>query len=370
MTETPHDPEPASGPMDSTNDPASVRRQRWIAAGLAVLLVALVAITALVFNRPQPASAPAPTETATPTQTPTETPTPTPTPEPTPTEEPEPPRSAMNILLIGSDIRGIASTAENERAATGKRPDHRADALMVIHVPADRHAIYGFSMMRDLWVNIPGYGGAKINSSLDIGGVPLVTQTVSTLLNSPIHHTVMADFAGFKGLTDVLGGVEVDVRIPFTATSDERHYFPAGVQTLNGQMALEFVRERYAFSDGDYQRVRNQQNFLRSVLFKVNNTASSSDPAAARRLVAMLSPFVTVDQSWDAASLAWLAFSLRTVPPQNVFFFTLPTAGTGFSADGQSIVVQNPAATAEVGAALAAGRLGDYIGAHGFAGGN
>ncbi|MGX9900037.1 LCP family protein [Arthrobacter sp. SA17] len=276
----------------------------------------------------------------------------------------------MNILLIGSDIRGNAREAEDTRSATGQRPNHRADALMVIHVPADRHGIYGFSLMRDLWVNIPGYGGAKINSSLEIGGVGLVTETVSTLLNSPIHHTVMVDFEGFKRLTDTLGGIEVDVKVPFTSTHDGRHTFPPGVQILNGVMALEFVRERYAFSDGDYQRVRNQQTFIRSVLAQVNKTAAASDPGAAGRLVLAVLPSVIVDQSWDATSLAWLAYSLSKVPPENVILFTLPTAGTGFSSDGQSIVLQDPAATAAAGAALAEGRIGEYILANGLAAGN
>lgn len=365
MTETPHDPQAANG--------GDVRRpQLFLAMALSFVLILGVISAALFFNRPPPTAGPgpSPTETSTSTETPTPTPTPPPPPPPPPPPETEPPRTAMNILLIGSDIRGDARSAEAQRYATGQRPDHRADVIMLVHVPADRHGVYGVSMLRDLWVNIPGHGGAKINSSLEIGGVPLVAETVQTLLGTPIDHTVMVDFEGFRALVYQLGGIEVDVKVPFTSTSDSRHYFPPGPQHIFGNEALEFVRERYAFSDGDYQRVRNQQTFLRAVLARVQRANWIVDPPAARNLVNSVAPFVNVNPAFDAPTLAWLAFSLRATPLQNVVFFTLPTAGTGFSADGQSIVLQNPAATAAVGAAFAEGRIAEYVNANGLTGGN
>jgi hypothetical protein len=68
-------------------------------------------------------------------------------------------------------------------------------------------------------------------------------------------------------------------------------------------------------------------------------------------------------------TLEQLAFSLRSTPPGSGQFFTLPTAGTGFSRDGQSIILQNPAATAAVAAALASGTLAEYIAANELQGG-
>lgn len=241
---------------------------------------------------------------------------------------------------------------------------------MLVHVPADRQHIYGISLMRDLWVDIPGYGGSKINASLEIGGVPLVHHTVSTLLNSPIDRTIMVDFDGIKHIAEILGGVEVNVPIPFTSTHDARDHFPAGINKLYGSQLLQFLRERYAFSDGDYQRVRNQQTFLRSLLAQALNYSWLAEPGKARDMVVAVAPHVTLDPSADLAELGRLAYSLRGTRPENTIFFTLPTAGTGFSADGQSIVLQNPAATAAVGAALSEGRIGEYILANGLSAGN
>ena len=55
---------------------------------------------------------------------------------------------------------------------------------------------------------------------------------------------------------------------PFRPRTTTR-YFPPGVNRLNGAQALAFVRERHAFADGDYQRVRNQQTFLKAVMAKM-----------------------------------------------------------------------------------------------------
>ena len=82
--------------------------------------------------------------------------------------------------------------------------------------------------MRDLWVDIPGYGAAKINAGLELGGVPLMTQTVEALLGQHIDHTVMLDFQGFAAMTDALGGVDVDIKQPFTGTVDDFVHFPRG----------------------------------------------------------------------------------------------------------------------------------------------
>ena len=115
----------------------------------------------------------------------------------------------------------------------------------------------------------PATARAKVNAALELGGVPLMTQTVEALLGQHINHTVMLDFQGFAAMTDALGGVDVNIKQPFTGTVDDKVHFPAGVNRLNGLQALAFVRERHAFADGDYQRVRNQQTFLKAVMAKM-----------------------------------------------------------------------------------------------------
>ena len=361
MTQVPPAPQ---GPEEQPLPAAAgwTRRRKLATAAAAAVAVLAVVITAVVLALPKPESA-APPPAASPAA-PTPTPPPTPTPTPTPTPEPAP--TDLNILLVGSDSR-VSARAE---AAAGKSSDQRGDALIFIHLPADRQSIYGISIMRDLWVDIPGFGPGKVNSALELGGIPLMTTTVGTLLGQPIQHTVMLDFEGFAGLTDAVNGIDVDVKVPFTSTLESGHYFAPGVNKLNGAQALDFVRERKAFSDGDYQRVRNQQTFLKAVLAKAVGSGVLVDRATAHAFVTGVLPHVSVTPGLTQETLERLAFSLRSVPAGNGVFFTLPTAGIGTSADGQSIVLQDRAATAEVAAALASGGLGNYVGSHHLQNGN
>lgn len=278
---------------------------------------------------------------------------------------PEKTPGAMNILVMGSDSRG----ATGEDAEEGLATNQRADTLMLMHIPADRQNIYTMSLMRDLWVTIPGQGEAKINAALALGGTPLMVQTVESIFNQRIDHVAMIDFEGFKGLTDALGGVTVDVKVPFKASRMDRQ-FTAGENTLNGEEALAFVRERYAFSDGDYQRVRNQQAFLKAIMAKSVNRQTLTNPVTINNMVSTVSPFISVDESLDSATVAGLALELKDVRPADTVMFTLPTRGIGTSSDGQSIVLTDPEAIQGISEALAAGTLGDYVTANSLMKGN
>ena len=236
---------------------------------------------------------------------------------------------------------------------------------MLVHVPADRRSVHVISIMRDLWVNIPGYGAAKINTGLQVGGEPMVVQTVGSLLGIGIDHSVMLDFAGFKTLTDGLGGIDVNVTLPFQSTHDTQRVFTPGVNHLDGQGALEFVRERYAFVDGDYQRVRNQQTFLRAILARLLSGGGLNDVNTVRSLVAFAGPYLTVNRGFDPASVAVLAYAIRGLDPNAGKFFTLPTAGVGF-AGGASVVFPDYAGINAVGAALREGRIAEYAAAAGL----
>ncbi|MDD1476644.1 LCP family protein [Arthrobacter sp. H16F315] len=276
----------------------------------------------------------------------------------------------INILVMGSDSRDASGGAAAE-AAAGAPSNQRSDTLMLVHIPADRAHIYSISIMRDLWTTIPGHGEAKINAALAFGGVPLVVQTVESLLQQRIDQVVRIDFEGFQGLVDAIGGVTVDVKVPFTGTRAKSEYvFNAGPNTLDGARALAFVRERYAFADGDYQRVRNQQLLLAAVIGKTLDAGTVQRPLTLEHALSAVAPFVSVAPALDLVEAGRLAVSLRDVHRQDIAMFTLPTAGTGTSADGQSIVLPDPSAIEEIKAALSNDRLGDYVAAQGLGAGN
>ncbi|WP_283460395.1 LCP family protein [Arthrobacter sp. H35-D1] len=267
-----------------------------------------------------------------------------------------PAAKAMNVLLLGSDSRGDSLNLTEEGAPSNQR----SDTMMWVHIPADRKHIYLMSIMRDTWVGIPGVGEAKINAAMANGGVPLVVQTLEGMFKNRIDHVAIVDFDGFKAITDALGGVEVDVPLAFTPLHGKTD-FKAGPQLLNGDQALAFVRERYAFTDGDYQRVKDQQIFLKALLNSVFAPATMANPATVSTIVNELSPYISVDSGFDSATLGALAVSLKSVRGADVTSFTLPTLGTGTSADGQSIVLRDDASIAAISKALQEDTLGAYL---------
>jgi polyisoprenyl-teichoic acid--peptidoglycan teichoic acid transferase len=272
---------------------------------------------------------------------------------------------ALNILVMGSDSRG-ATTGE---ALSGGNSNQRADTLMLVHVPADRSKIFSISLMRDLWIDIPGNGQAKINAALAYGGVPLMVQTVESLFNQRIDHVAMIDFEGFVGMTDALGGVEVNITQPFRSPHSSKKY-SKGLTLLNGKGALDFVRERYAYADGDYQRVRNQQAFLKALTAKNLSRETLLNPVKVHNVINAIAPFISADRGLDAATLARLGLELRDVRADDMKMFTLPTLGVGTSADGQSIVLPDRSAIAGISRALADDDLATFVAGRDLAGGH
>jgi LCP family protein required for cell wall assembly len=250
---------------------------------------------------------------------------------------------AENILLIGSDSRS-GLDPDGDRAAGG-----RSDTLMLAHVPADRQHVYLMSIMRDSWVDIPGHGTAKINAAYSWGGVPLTVQTVEQLLDVRIDHVAEIDFQGFQGMTDALGGVTVDSAQAFRTRG---HEFTAGPNHLDGEAALDFVRERHAFADADYTRVKNQQAFMRGVVDGVLSKDTLTSPGRIQDFVSATSKYLSVDEGLTFPTLVGLGWSLRDVRSADLVTFTAPTAGGGTSADGQSYVMLNAPAVQSLSQAL------------------
>ena len=240
--------------------------------------------------------------------------------------------NAQTILLLGSDTRGNI----DEGIAEGEQ-DGRSDSIMVVRIPADREDMYVMSIMRDSWVDIPGHGDNKINAALAFGGVKLAVETVEDLIGTRIDHVAVIDFEGFKGLTNALGGVTVNNSKEFEA---QGFTFAQGPIKLDGEEALAFVRARKAFADGDYQRVLNQQSYLKGVIRQTLSRETLTNPSRLMSVVDEISPYLQVDEGLDSRYLISLAPSLRNITPSDIVFFTAPTTGPGWSPDGKQSIIE------------------------------
>lgn len=270
-------------------------------------------------------------------------------------------KDAVNILLLGSDTRATRE-ADEDSEDFGTLPNGgRSDTMMLVHIPADRENVFVTSVMRDTWLDIPGVGTAKINRAFASGGVPKAVETLEGLFGVRINHVASVDFEGFKGLTDAVGGVTVNNPRGFKQSIVNGMYFPEGVQTLNGEQALAFVRERKSFPGSDYERVKNQQLFVKALLGQLMSKETLTNPGKVSEVVSQIAPFIAVDETLDSGKVASYASSMLNLRSSDMEFFTLPNKGPGRSADGQSIVIPDMEVIEKFGKALQEDKMAEFV---------
>ncbi len=168
------------------------------------------------------------------------------------------PGKPQTILLLGSDRR--PDDAKDGGAGTGAR----SDTIILARLDPDKQATALMSLPRDLRVQIPGRGTAKINEAYEQGGPALTLRTVKNLTGLPINHVVNVDFKGFEAAVNAIGCIYVDIDRRYFNDTAEYAYInvPQGYQRLCGQQALEYARFRH--EDTDLVRGVRQQEVIRA----------------------------------------------------------------------------------------------------------
>jgi LCP family protein required for cell wall assembly len=257
----------------------------------------------------------------------------------------EGPTAPLNILMLGSDSR--ISAGDPLAWEVGAQ---RTDAILLVHLSADRRSAAAISIPRDSWVPVPGHGEAKINAAFSYGGPSLMIRTVEDLTGVRIDHFAVTDFESFTTLTDTLGGVEITVP-DGAGGSVER--------TMTGEEALDFARERKTLVNGDFGRVQRQQAWMRAIATKVRD--DRADLPKMARFVEAVTSSVAVDEGLTMDRMQDLLLSAREISAGDITFMTAPYAGTGRSADGQSIVLLDRAAFDPLMQAVAKDTLRDFM---------
>jgi LCP family protein required for cell wall assembly len=242
--------------------------------------------------------------------------------------------NAMNILVLGSDSRNPDTTAGT-----------RSDTMMLLHLDADHRHAYVISIPRDTWVYVPaspdGRNGntmAKINAAYTWGGTPLAVQTVEAFTGVRVDHVVLIDFAGFQQVVDALGGVDMTVDQTITSIFAPHRTFAQGQRHFTGAEALDYVRQRYQFADGDFTRERHQQQFLKALLDKATTMGTLSDVGKLNGFLRAVTKSITVDENFDLVDVAMQVRHLRSA---DITSLSSPSAGTGWEGD-QSVVRADP----------------------------
>lgn len=168
----------------------------------------------------------------------------------------------FTVLISGSDTR-------NQYLDTNGRSD--VNILAVVN--RDTHRILLVSTPRDYFVDlaIPGVSGAKDKlTHAGIYGMDVSKNTIGNLYGINVDYYFRVNFTGFVDIIDALGGVDVYSEYSF---SSYNYSYSQGINHLDGERALEFSRERHAFSGGDRQRGTNQMEVIKAALSKAMSPA-------------------------------------------------------------------------------------------------
>jgi polyisoprenyl-teichoic acid--peptidoglycan teichoic acid transferase len=182
--------------------------------------------------------------------------------------------NSTSILLLGTD----------HSLAVSRSGDRHSDSITLLRTDPDHHRLYYLSIPRDLRVEIPGYGGAKITTAFQVGGPRLAIRTVSDYTTIPVNHVVVVNFAQFRDLIDKVGGIDVVVTRPILSKFDCPYASPVrcarwpgwrfakGKHHLDGRRALIYSRVRKNLLDpaeSDITRGERNQQVLQAVMSKL-----------------------------------------------------------------------------------------------------
>lgn len=176
----------------------------------------------------------------------------------------------INVLVLGIDQR------------EGESGPWRTDTMILLSLDPVSDTAAMLSIPRDLWTTIPGYGENRINTAhytgddqdYPGGGPALAKKTVWYAMGVPVHNYVRVNFSGFEQLVDAIGGLDIEVaediydaKYPTADYGTMELYIPAGLQHMDGKLALQYARTRHGSSD--FSRMARQQQVIKAAFNKV-----------------------------------------------------------------------------------------------------
>ena len=225
-----------------------------------------------------------------------------------------------NILLIGEE--NVYNDARG-----------RTDSMMILSINTKNKTLKLVSLMRDSYVQIPGYKDNRLNTAYALGGVPLLKETIETNFGIQIDNTALVDFEAFEKIIDILGGVDIEItekeceylnNSNYISEEDNRILTP-GINHFNGNQALGYSRIRYVTSingeSSDFGRTNRHRTVL-NALFKEYKDADITDLV---KLMNEALPYVTTDIT-NMQALTYLT-AVITMSPDEIETMRIPIDG-------------------------------------------
>lgn len=221
-----------------------------------------------------------------------------------------------NILLIGNDSR------ENS-------DDGRSDAMILLSVSSKTDTIYITSLLRDMYVDIPGYEeGNRLNAAYSYGGAELLLETVEENFDIEVNRYVRVNFEAFAGLVDAVGGIELELSqkeveyvngylveynmlLDRPQGTDNLDTSVSGLVHLNGPQALAYTRNRDL--GADFGRTERQRKVLSAIIQKLPSALLSNGKEILNGLLPNLTTNLTQKECFDLGLMAGKLFTHEIV---------------------------------------------------------
>lgn len=221
----------------------------------------------------------------------------------------------VNILLIGSDSRGEGD-------------EGRSDAMILLSVSDRTNKIYMTSLLRDMYVEIPGHKGNRLNAAYSLGGAELLMETIELNLDIKVNRYVMVNFEAFAKLVDAVGGIELElssqeieyvngylveynILLDRPQGTDNMDTSVSGLVHLNGAQALAYSRNRYLGTD--FGRTERQRKVLSAVIDKAPKALVTHPEELMNGILPNLTTNLTRNEMFQLSMMAPKAFTYEIV---------------------------------------------------------
>ena len=232
-------------------------------------------------------------------------------------------KDVINILLIGQDRRPGEGRA-------------RSDSMMIATINKKNRSIKITSIMRDLYVQIPGYSDNRINTAYAFGGMKLLNEVIEKNFHVHIDGNIEVDFEGFVKGIDTIGGVTINLTEKEAEHLRKKGYdkAKAGECHMDGALALEYSRIRKI--GNDFGRTERQRKVILAAVAKVKDSGLNNIIALANKVL----PCVTTDMTND--QLINLVFTAFSSDLNNIQQYRIPTDGSYKDAKIRGMLVLVP----------------------------
>lgn len=216
----------------------------------------------------------------------------------------------LNVLLLGTDSKSAGDGG-------------RSDTILILSLDARNQKLKITSLMRDLWVKIPGHYQDRINAAYAIGGAKLTIDTIKSNFGIQIDRYALVDFDNFEQIVDSIGGIDINLTSSEVAyinknLTGSKKLTGSGLIHLNGSQALMHSRNRDS-AGSDYDRTERQRNVINAIFNKCKTLNLTQIP----KLVSTILPMITTN--FKSSEITRLASNALTYFKFNVEQFRLPT---------------------------------------------